>query len=333
MDTYFKMGGTVLSRTSDGPFMLRQENGELSSGSFKTAFACNVVIYNDGVGPALKVTQLGSHPIADFYDDIGMLAMRVADGGNVGIGTSTPQQALHVQARSYFVGNVGIGTANPATALHVRPNTSTTGVIIDQVGAGAILDVRDGGVSKFVVDAQGNVGIGTATPKALLHMIGDIRCPVFTGMIAYFAMDAVPTGWLLCNGSIISRSTYASLFSVIGTTYGVGDGLLTFGIPDLRGEFIRGADKSRGVDTGRVVGTYQAQSVEQHTHWISSAAIDDRNFTGTGGNGQEYGLVSDAGFYSDSDPNKSSGRFTRYDPPGNTETRPRNIALLACIKY
>ena len=73
--------------------------------------------------------------------------------------------------------------------------------------------------------------------------------------------------------------------------------------------------------------------VEEHRHWISSMATDDRNITGTGGNGQEYGLVSDAGGNSANDPNKSTGRYTRNDPSGNGETRPRNLALMYIIKY
>jgi len=55
-----------------------------------------MVIQNAGTGPALKVTQTGAHPIADFYDDGQVLAMRIADGGNVGIGTATPTSKLHV---------------------------------------------------------------------------------------------------------------------------------------------------------------------------------------------------------------------------------------------
>lgn len=75
-----------------------------------------------------------------------------------------------------------------------------------------------------------------------------------SGTIHTFAGTAanVPAGYLLCDGGTISRTTYSRLFQAIGTTYGVGDGSTTFAIPDLRGEFIRGLDNSRGVDTDTV---------------------------------------------------------------------------------
>lgn len=63
----------------------------------------------------------------------------------------------------------------------------------------------------------------------------------FTGMIFPYAGSSAPTGFLLCDGSAISRTTYAGLFAVISTTYGVGDGSTTFNIPDLRGSMIVGA--------------------------------------------------------------------------------------------
>ena len=62
------------------------------------------------------------------------------------------------------------------------------------------------------------------------------------GAVMHFAMTAPPAGWLAADGTAVSRSTYASLFSAIGTTFGVGNGTTTFNLPDLRGEFIRGFD-------------------------------------------------------------------------------------------
>lgn len=65
------------------------------------------------------------------------------------------------------------------------------------------------------------------------------------GMLTMTAASTAPSGWLLCNGSAISRTTYADLFTAIGTTYGVGDGSTTFNIPDLRSRVPVGADSSQ----------------------------------------------------------------------------------------
>ncbi|MBN3010378.1 tail fiber protein, partial [Ruthenibacterium lactatiformans] len=62
------------------------------------------------------------------------------------------------------------------------------------------------------------------------------------GCVIPFAGAAAPTGWLLCQGQAISRTTYAQLFSVIGTTYGSGDGKTTFNLPDMRGRVAVGSD-------------------------------------------------------------------------------------------
>jgi hypothetical protein len=59
------------------------------------------------------------------------------------------------------------------------------------------------------------------------------------GTVAYFPATTPPGGWLKANGQLVSRTTYAALFAVIGTTYGAGDGTTTFALPDLRGEFVR----------------------------------------------------------------------------------------------
>lgn len=81
------------------------------------------------------------------------------------------------------------------------------------------------------------------------------------GTIITFPINASPTGFLECNGALLSRTTYANLFAVIGTIYGAGNGSTTFNIPDLRGEFIRGFDNGRGVDSGRSFGSFQDERV------------------------------------------------------------------------
>lgn len=64
------------------------------------------------------------------------------------------------------------------------------------------------------------------------------------GSVSMFAGSTAPTGWLLCNGAAVSRTTYSDLFDIIGTTYGEGDGTTTFNLPNLKGKVIVGHDSS-----------------------------------------------------------------------------------------
>lgn len=99
------------------------------------------------------------------------------------------------------------------------------------------------------------------------------------GSILPWPTATAPAGWLICDGSAISRTTYAELFSVLGTIYGTGDGSTTFNIPDYRGYSHRGLDTTATVDpdvasrtnrgdgtTGANVGTKQADQTKSHTH-------------------------------------------------------------------
>lgn len=79
------------------------------------------------------------------------------------------------------------------------------------------------------------------------------RGHVPAGAVNAFAGANAPDGYLICNGGAISRSIYSDLYEAIGTTYGTGDGSTTFNLPDLRGEFVRGLDGGRGIDTDTVV--------------------------------------------------------------------------------
>jgi microcystin-dependent protein len=180
-----------------------------------------------------------------------------------------------------------------------------------------ILGITTGGVERMRIGADGNVGIGTTQPQVAFHVEGDIYSPVFTGQVAYFAKTTAPTGWLKCNGATISRTTYAALFAAISTTFGAGDGSTTFVIPELRGEFIRGWDKSRGIDSGRTMGSFQDHALQDHKHPL--------NFGNRGGN------TGGATFKSAISPAADiTGNVLNANV--SAETRPRNISLLACIK-
>lgn len=268
----------------------------------------------------------------------------------------------------------------------------------------------------------------------------DIEGAVPPGAVAHFAMGSAPTGWLKANGAAVSRTTYAALFAAISTTFGSGDGSTTFNLPDLRGEFVRGLDDGRGIDTARALGSAQADEIESHTHTASTAsggahshtvtvdsggahthtgststtgahthsgttASDSHSHTGTtasdahshfvgispftGGSNFDYGTnflaagdsataegvndrvntssdthshtfttssdshshsfttgsagnhshsvtIDSGGSHTHTASTNSTGSHTHtvtVDAEGGTETRPRNIALLACIKY
>jgi phage-related tail fiber protein len=143
-----------------------------------------------------------------------------------------------------------------------------------------------------------------------------------TGQVIYVALSSAPTGYLKANGAAVSRTTYAALFAAIGTTFGVGDGSTTFNVPDLRGEFIRGWADDRAVDTGRAFGSAQGESFASHSHTTPTGLAVGVGFDAF------YGTSSESG------PN-ATGLFqaSGTNTVGGTETRPRNIALLACIKF
>lgn len=155
------------------------------------------------------------------------------------------------------------------------------------------------------------------------------------GAVMPFAMSTVPSGWLECNGDPVNRVTYADLFAAIGTTFGSGNNTTTFNLPDLRGEFIRGWDHARTVDNGRTFGSSQEQQLQKHKHISSNN--DCRDYTGINGKGtgNYNGWCDTSGVYSN-DPNASltgDGGHTEQTAKLGTETRPRNIALMYCIKY
>lgn len=168
-----------------------------------------------------------------------------------------------------------------------------------------------------------------------------------TGAVLPFAMNSVPSGWLAANGAAVSRTAYAALFTAIGTTYGSGDGSTTFNLPDLRGYFVRGSGTN---SDGTAAGTFGAKvedAVIAHTHSgttgnMSAHATHDHNMTVTGlglGGGGGNPVQSTNSFGTNSTSIQTANTEHQHtfttssqSPAGATETRPKNIALLYCIK-
>ena len=194
---------------------------------------------------------------------------------------------------------------------------------------GSLTGLEDDDHSQYVKSDGTRSFTGTVsgvTPTADAHLAtkayADSLSSLPTGSIMGWMMDTPPDGWLECDGSAVSKTVYASLYAVISGTYGeAGD---NFNLPDLRGEFLRGWDHTTGNDpdaasrtdrgdgtTGDNVGTKQADEFESHTHEVTA-----------GGSGGSSGIYACNQAYTI--PTQATG--------GN-ETRPRNVAVMWCIKY
>ncbi|MCK4787917.1 MAG: tail fiber protein [Desulfobacteraceae bacterium] len=146
------------------------------------------------------------------------------------------------------------------------------------------------------------------------------------GTIMAYSSDRIPDNWLECNGYQYDRVRYAALFAAIGIQFGAGDGLTTFNIPDLRGEFIRGLDHEGNVDpdTGRVIGSSQVDQIQDHFHKYNDSTAYNPV--------KAYSVFMDQTALSEvSDQERDSG--PAMVARTGTETRPRNVALMYCIKY
>jgi microcystin-dependent protein len=158
---------------------------------------------------------------------------------------------------------------------------------------------------------QGNIDVA-----ALVKEVSRLGSAVPVGAVMAFPTGIVPPGFLELDGSVQSIATYPDLAAYLGTKFNKGDeGAGNFRLPESRGEFLRGWDHGRGVDAGRAMGSYQADELKSHTHTFSAPT----SITASGGS---YGIILSA----TGTPNWST------TSTGGSETRPRNLAVMWCIK-
>jgi microcystin-dependent protein len=132
-----------------------------------------------------------------------------------------------------------------------------------------------------------STGITINTGWLNLATASGAEAAIPTGTLSQFAGAAAPTGWLICDGSAISRSTYATLFAVVGTTYGSGDGSTTFNLPDLRGRVAVGyaaAGKTQVATLGNNDGLAENLRNISHHHDPQSGFGNSNKVAAGGGN-------------------------------------------------
>ncbi len=130
------------------------------------------------------------------------------------------------------------------------------------------LDVAGDATFGSDVDISGSLDVSSdAIFRSDVYVYGNLYGGI-TGELRMWAGATSPFGWLLCDGAAISRTTYSRIFSVIGTTYGIGDGLTTFNIPDFRSRSAIGTGQGAGL-SNRVLGATGGAE----THVLSSAEM------------------------------------------------------------
>lgn len=234
--------------------------------------------------------------------------------------------------------DLGAATGNSVIVTHSTGTTAITSLGGASLPAGTVIETIfsiSGGTLTITHHAT-NLYLGGVTDITLANgdtirwlkmhdsnaewkMVGGVRASgvawiensVPAGSVMWFAANSPPTGFLKANGAAVSRTTYAALFSAIGTTFGAGDGSTTFNVPDLRGEFIRGWDDARGVDSGRAFASAQSADAK-----IGSASSI---WTYTASSGVSLQTAATA--------------YWATTTANGAETRPRNIALLPCVKF
>lgn len=124
---------------------------------------------------------------------------------------------------------------------------------------------------------QTTLNLALNRANSLLALFQIEGCVIPTGMIAPFGATTVPDGWLACDGSAVSRTTYAELFNVIGTTWGAGNGTSTFNVPDMRGRAVVGSGSGSGLSSHAIASTFG-----EETHTLTTAEVPNHSHTDTG---------------------------------------------------
>lgn len=186
-----------------------------------------------------------------------------------------------------------------------------------------------------------------ATASVSLSAVSSAKAP--TGTVLPFAGSAVPSNWLLCNGQAVSRATYSALFAVVGTTFGAGDGVSTFNVPniDSRAVIGTGTGYALGATGGSSTRTLSLANMPAHSHTGTTntdgahshtqrlGTVDDKNFTSNSGqNPPSDGPIASQTYTIDSTGSDHSHSFTTSSAGSGTAFSIMNpyVVMLFIIK-
>jgi hypothetical protein len=300
-------------------------SSQISAGAVgNTQIAAGAVDGSKIAAGAVGATQLATGAVGATQLAAGAVGTTQLAAGAVGTAQIATGAVGSLQIAAGAVGSAqlaagAVGTTQLAAGAVDGTKLAAASVSSSQIVDGTITTADIG-------DAQITIG----------KLAADARIPA--GTVVPFAGSSVAAGWLLCDGSPVSRSTYAGLFGVIGTLHGSGDGVTTFNVPDYRGRFLRGVDGTAGRDpdnasrtamnaggsTGNAVGSVQGDAFQGHKHdQITQIQSNSPNYAAgspytSNLNGITGNPVSDG---------------VHGTPRTSYETRPTNAYINWIIKY
>ena len=250
--------GTANQATAKGASVMGQNNiasGISSHAEGEDTTASGYASHAEGKGILTAVVQgttvIGTGAKGDYSHCEGSYT--------IASGTASHAEGYGTEANGKYSHASGLNTkagGNSQTVIGKYNNNNTNNIF--EVGVGSATSPKNG----FIVDNSGNImSIGMA------------------GMVQMFAGATPPTGWLLCDGSAVSRTDYAELFAAIGTTWGAGDGSTTFNLPDMRGRAPVGVGQGSGLTNRALAATGGDEHIQAHTHAFTQPKTPNHTHT------------------------------------------------------
>jgi microcystin-dependent protein len=231
------------------------------------------------VSPTFKVTRAQDGTTAQVHT-AGQVVRHMIVGSDLqAVSTHTDATAAHGATGAV------VGTTNTQTLTN---KTLTSPKINENVAVTATateINVLDG-ITASTAELNYTDGVTSAIQTQINTLTTNLASAVPSGVISAYGGSSAPTGYLLCDGTAVSRTTYSALYAIVGTTYGSGDGSTTFNVPNLKGSVAVGRDSSQSeFDTLGETGGAK-------THTLTTAQIPsfshEMQYSSDGGNGSTY---------------------------------------------
>jgi hypothetical protein len=314
-------------------------------------------------GSSIRSTDLNTNNTQLLYaaQEFGKLkeddsvAFSLGNKGDVQINTSSDWVIRPDAIELGMMTNNSVGTNELVNESVTSDKLADFAITASELATNSVTQVKvqDNAINASKIAANAVTTAKIATGAVTIDKLSNSAASGFgftpVGTVIWYAGSTAPTGYIKCNGDSIANGTgttqgvtadFSALYAVVGAN-----------VPDLRGEFIRGLDDSRGIDTSRSIRSSQNDQNKLHNHSVSATStptLTDPGHThqarvGTSGTGG--GNISDRdsqspGTYVDNQISNvgtgisvSVATSISENNNGGSEARPRNVALLACIKY